>query len=119
MEFFQVRRVATGYKFDLRGANGEVVATSEVYETESACRKGQESVRKNAAIASVEDQTAGERCPNPKFQLYQDRAGQYRFRLRAKNGKIIAVSENYTTKGNCLDGMEAVRKYAAEDPDTP
>lgn len=115
MDYFLIRRVATGVKFDLRSANGEVIATSEVYQTESACRKGIDSVRKNASNAPVEDQTQGQRCSNPKFEVYQDRSGQFRFRLRARNGGIIAVSENYTAKAACLDGIAAVRLYAGDD----
>lgn len=114
MDSFVIRRVATGVKFDLRSANGEVIATSEVYKTEAACRKGIESVRKNAPLAQLEDQTTGECRGNPKFELYQDRSGQYRFRLRARNGGIIAVSENYTGKAACLDGIAAVRACAQE-----
>lgn len=109
MDYFVIRQVPTGVKFDLRSGNGEVIATSEVYKTQAACRKGVESVRKNAPIAPVEDQTLAERCSNPKFEVYEDRGGQFRFRLRARNGGIIAVSENYTAKSACLDGIEAVR----------
>ena len=114
MDHFVIRQVATGVKFDLRAANGEVIATSEVYHTEAACRKGIASVRKNAPNAPVEDQTLGQRCANPKFEVYLDRAGQFRFRLRARNGGIIAASENYTAKASCLDGIEAVRLCARE-----
>lgn len=112
MDYFIIRRVATGVKFDLRSANGEVIATSEVYKTEAACRKGMDSVCKNAPCAPIEDQTLGQHCANPRFEVYQDRAGQFRFRLRARNGGIVAVSENYTTKSACLDGIAAVRHYA-------
>lgn len=114
MDYFVIRRVATGVKFDLRSANGEVIATSEVYKTEAACRKGVESVRKNAPKAPVEDQTAGQRSANPKFEVYEDRGGQFRFRLRARNGGIIAVSESYTTKAACMDGIAAVRACCQE-----
>lgn len=115
MDHFVIRQVPTGVKFDLRSANGEVIATSEVYKTDAACRKGMESVRKNACIAQVADQTLGERQSNPKFEVYEDRCGQFRFRLRARNGSIIAVSENYTTKSACLDGVEAVRCCCREE----
>lgn len=115
MSRFLIRRVATGVKFDLRAANGEVIATSEVYKTEAACRKGVESVRRNAPVAPVEDQTLGQRCANPKFEVYEDRGGQFRFRLRSRNGGIIAVSENYRAKSACLDGIAAVRSSAAEE----
>ena len=45
--------------------------------------------------------------------MYRDKAGQFRFRLKARNGKIIAVSEGYTTKASCENGMDSVIKNAA------
>ena len=70
---------------------------------------------KNVQIAGVEDQTVEgyktEKCP--KFELYLDKQGEYRFRLKASNGKIIAASEGYTTKANCKNGIESVCKNAA------
>ena len=55
---FVIRKTATGIKFDLKAVNGEVIATSEVYNSEEACRNGIASVQRNAPIAAVEDQTA-------------------------------------------------------------
>ena len=49
-----------------------------------------------------------------KFEVYKDKSGQFCFRLVAPNGEIIAVSEAYTTKQKCLQGIEAVKKYAPE-----
>ena len=46
MGCFMIKTVATGVKFDLHATNGEVIATSEVYKTEAACRKGIQSVIK-------------------------------------------------------------------------
>lgn len=46
------------------------------------------------------------------FEIYKDKKGEYRFRLKAKNGEVIAVGEGYTTKQNCLKGVESVRKAA-------
>ena len=113
---FVIRTVASGVKFDLRAANGQSVLTSEVYSTESACRKGIASVRKNAPAARIEDQTqsGGRTLTNPKFELYTDKAGHYRFRLRARNGAVIAASENYNSWAGCRNGIESVRKNAAE-----
>ena len=113
---FVIKNVKTGIKFDLKAANGEVIATSEVYTTKAACQKGIESVQKNAAVAKMEDQTVEgfEQVTNPKFELYADKSGQYRFRLKAKNGEIIAVSEDYKTKASCLNGIESVKKNAPE-----
>ena len=47
-----------------------------------------------------------------KFEVYKDKAGEYRFRLKATNGEIIAVSEGYTTKQNVLNGIESVKENA-------
>ncbi len=113
---FVIRNVASGIKFDLKATNGQVIATSEVYESKAACLNGVESVRKNAAIAKVEDQTVEgfETVTNPKFEMYTDKAGEFRFRLKARNGEIIAVSEGYVAKASCENGIESVRKNAAE-----
>ena len=113
---FVMRETNTGVKFDLKATNGQVIATSEVYTTDAACKNGIESVKKNAPVAAVEDQTvegyATEK--NPKFEVYTDNAGEFRFRLKATNGQVIAVSEGYTTHANCLNGVESVKKNAPE-----
>ena len=113
---FVVKQTATGFKFDLKAGNGEVIATSEIYTTEAACRKGVESVRKNAPVANVEDQTVENYAvaSHPKFEMYEDKGGEFRFRLKARNGQIIATSEGYTTKANCENGIESVKKNAPE-----
>ena len=110
---FIIRHVPTGIKFDLTAGNGSVIATSEVYQTMAACRRGMESLRKNAEKAKFEDLTeAAFSVGNPKFQLYRDRAGEFRFRLTARNGNIIAASEGYHSKAACLDGIASVRENA-------
>ncbi|MCB9617615.1 MAG: YegP family protein [Sandaracinus sp.] len=48
-----------------------------------------------------------------KFEVYKDKAGEFRFRLKAGNGEIIANSEGYTTKASCLKGIESVKANAA------
>ncbi len=113
---FVVRTVNSGIKFDLKATNGQVIATSEVYASEASCRKGIESVRKNAVAANFEDQTVEGYAvvTHPKFEMYEDKGGEYRFRLKARNGEVIAVSEGYTTKASCLNGIESVRKNAPE-----
>lgn len=111
---FVIRRTATGVKFDLKAANGQTVAASEVYASEAACRRGIESVRRTAGNSKLEDRTAGtaEKVTNPKFELYQDKTGEYRFRLKARNGEVIAVSEGYSARTSCLNGVDSVRKNA-------
>ena len=96
--------------------NGEVIATGESYSSEATCLAGVESVRKNAVAAKLEDQTVAgfETVTNPKFEVYTDKAGEYRFRLKARNGEIIAVGEGYKAKASCLNGIESIRKNAPE-----
>ena len=52
---FVVKATKTGFVFNLKAGNGEVIATSEIYTTEATCMKGVESVRKNAADAKLEE----------------------------------------------------------------
>lgn len=113
---FVVKATKTGFVFNLKAGNGEVIATSETYTTEATCMKGVESVRKNAADAKLEDQTVAEvaAVTNPKFELYTDKAGEFRFRLKARNGEIIAVSEGYKAKASCLNGIDSVRRNAPD-----
>lgn len=113
---FQVSETKKRYKFSLKASNGEIIATSEVYAAKNSCLAGIESVKKNAPVAKVEDQTEEgyKTATNPKFEVYIDKAGEYRFRLKARNGEIIAASEGYKAKKSCLNGIESVVKNAPE-----
>jgi len=113
---FIIREVASGVKFDLTAANGQVILSSEVYRTRAAAIKGIASIRLNAVSAAVENQTEEGWAPqtHPKFEMFQDKAGEYRFRLKARNGKIVGTSEGYTAKAGCLGGIESVKANAPE-----
>ena len=116
MGTFVVKETANGIMFNLKAGNGEVIATSEVYSSKDACLNGIESVKKNAALANIEDQTVEgfESIKNPKFEVYLDKRGEYRFRLIATNGQIISVGESYKAKAGCLNGIESVKNNAPE-----
>ena len=116
MSKFVIRAVASGIKFDLVHTNGQVIATSEVYSGKKSCLSGVASVQRSAAAANVEDQTAEGfvKAKCPKFEMYTDKAGEFRFRLKAVNGQIIATSEGYKAKASCLNGIESVKKNAPE-----
>ncbi len=47
-----------------------------------------------------------------KFEVYKDKSGEYRFRLKAGNGQVIAISEGYKSKTSCMNGIESVKKNA-------
>ena len=48
-----------------------------------------------------------------KFELYKDSRGEYRFRLKAANGEIVATGESYKTKAGAKEGIDAVKSAAA------
>jgi uncharacterized protein YegP (UPF0339 family) len=50
-----------------------------------------------------------------KFELYEDKSGGFRFRLKAANGEVIATSsESYQTKSGALNGIESIKKNAGD-----
>jgi len=49
-----------------------------------------------------------------KFELYKDSRGEFRFRLKASNGQIIASGEGYKTKAGALNGIQSIKKNAAD-----
>lgn len=51
-----------------------------------------------------------------KFECYKDKAGEFRFRLKAGNGNTILSSEGYKSKAGCANGIESVKKNCG-DPD--
>ena len=102
--------------FKLKAGNGEVILTaSESYTSMSGCKGGIASVQKNA-LAHVEDQTVEgfEKLTHPKFEVYKDKAGEFRFRLKAKNGENIGKSEGYKAKASCMNGIASVGRNAPD-----
>ena len=111
---YVIKETKTGFTFRLKAGNGEIIGTSEVYKALASCKNGIASGGKNAPIAPVEDQTKEgfEKEKNPKFEIYTDKAGELRFRLKAANGEIILASEGYSSMSGCKNGIESVRKNA-------
>ncbi len=109
-----LKKAKDGYVFNLKAANGEVIGVSEVYTSINSARSGIESVSKNAPVAELEDQTVEsvEAKKNPKFEMYTDKRGETRYRLKATNGQIILTGEGYAAKASCRNGIESVRKNA-------
>ena len=117
---FVISAAKTGIKFNLVANNGEIIATSQVYKSKASCKHGIESVIKNAGVeiaaSPIENQTAAkvEKLPNPKFELYKDKKGEFRFRLKAGNGQIVAVGEGYKDIAACKNGINSIKKNATE-----
>lgn len=114
MSKFVISQTEKGFKFNLLATNGQVILCSEVYTSRAAAIKGIVSIRSSAATAHVENQTeeGWKAMPHPKFEMYQDKAGEYRFRLKARNGKIVGTSEGYSNKPGCLNGIDSVKNNA-------
>ncbi len=99
------------YRFRLKAANGKIIVTGEGYATMQACLRGIESIKKNAVEAKIVDE--GQRVGGPTFEIFRDKSLEYRFRLKAANGQIVAVSEGYTSRERCFDGIASVEKNAS------
>lgn len=114
---FVIKETKDGkFAFNLKAGNGEVIAVSETYTALDTCKNGIESVKKNAVEAKLEDQTIEgyETVTNPKFEIYKDKAGEFRFRLKARNGEIIATGEGYKSKDGCKNGIDSIRRNAPD-----
>ncbi len=112
---FVIKKAKSGMMFNLKASNGQVVATSEVYSSLDACKKGIASVQKNVGCP-IEDQTVEgfEKQKNPKFEVYTDKGGAFRFRLKSSNGQIIATGQGYKRRANCMKGIASIKKNAPE-----
>ena len=100
-EVFEVYKDARDeHRFRLKAPNGQIIATGEGYTTKASCLNGIESIKENVAFAD-------------RFETYQDKQGEHRFRLKAANGQVIATGEGYTTENALMNGIESVKRYAA------
>ena len=116
---FEIKRANDGsYVFNVRAGNTQIIAKSQTYSSMTACKNGIESVGKNAPVANIEDQTL--KTINveklPKFQIYLDKAGKYRFNLLATNGNnILSCTQGYNHKSSCKNGIKSVINNATAE----
>ncbi|MDL2205536.1 YegP family protein [Eubacteriales bacterium OttesenSCG-928-N13] len=105
------------YDFNLVAKNGEIIGTSQGYESEESCMVGIHSVKENCH-AHVEDQTEKNppNYPHPKFEIFTGKDEQFYFHLKAKNGQIVLASEGYTAKESAFKGIQSVGDNAPEAP---
>ena len=122
MGTFIIKKTPTGFNFSLLAANKEKIAvSSQVYANKASCKKGMASVGVNAERCISEDRVEDKTLKNPttktcpKFEIYFDKAGLYRYRLIATNGESIAMSEEgYKSKSGCLNGIKSVAVNAKD-----
>ena len=116
MGSFTIKPTSDGrWMFNLIANNYEIICSSQTYASVANCKIGVESVRTNCQ-AEVEDQTVDgyEARKNPKYEVYTDAGGKYRFRLKASNGEIIAASQGYKDKSSCLNGIRSIGSHAPD-----
>jgi uncharacterized protein YegP (UPF0339 family) len=101
---FEVKTGKTGkVRFNLKASNGQVILTSEAYDSLSAAKKGITSVKKNA----VNDK---------RFERKTAKDGSPYFVLKAANGEAIGKSEMYKTVKSMENGVASVGRNAPEAP---
>lgn len=108
---FEIKKAKDGrFVFNLYAPNHIIVATSQVYSSSSAAVNGIQSIITNAESAPVEDNTLKNPTKQsfPKWEMYIDKAGEYRFRLYASNGNCIVHSQGYKQKASCKNGIESI-----------
>lgn len=115
---FDVRKAKDGrFFFSLYASNGAVIAYSQIYSSLSAVNTGIKSVINNMDKAGIEDRTLKKSTalPCPKWEIYIDKAGEYRFRLYATNGQCVCHSSHgYASKSGCKGGIESIKRFSAE-----
>lgn len=124
MGTFIIKKTPSGkFNFSLLAANKEKIAvSSQVYSSKASCKQGMDSIARNAKKCieegRIEDQTLKtkvEPLKCPKFEVYFDKAGLYRYRLIATNGESIAMSEDgYKSKSGCMNGIRSVSVNAPD-----
>lgn len=107
---YVIRKSKVGFYFNVEAANGQVIATAQAYKAKPSCKGAIEALKKLVNVP-IEDLTIkdGPRYANPKWQVYQDRKNEFRFRLVASNGNNIIWGEGYSTMQACKAGVQSVR----------
>ena len=91
------------FQFNLKATNGQVILTSEGYNTKAACLNGVESVKKNAPIEA-------------RFEVKVAKNGKPFFNLKASNGQVIGASQMYASERTMKAGIDSVMRNASTSP---
>ncbi len=101
---FEIKAGKTGkFRFNLKASNGQIILTSEAYESRAAAVKGITSVKKNAGN-------------DKRFERKTAKDGSPYFVMKAANGEPIGKSEMYSKKASMENGIASVGKNAPDAP---
>jgi uncharacterized protein YegP (UPF0339 family) len=98
-KFIISKRIDANYQFNLKAANGQVILTSQGYNSKSGCENGIESVKTNSK-------------DDDKFERHSAKDGRCYFNLKASNGQIIGTSQMYESENGMENGIESVKNNA-------
>jgi len=99
---FKIKMTDSGkYMFNLVAGNGQVILTSEMYNSKSACENGVESVKKNSS-------------DDNRFERKEAKDGSPFFNLKAANGQVIGKSEMYSSNSAMENGIKSVKTNAPD-----
>ncbi len=99
---FELKTAKNGkFHFNLKASNGQIILSSEMYETKKAAESGIVSVKKNAADAK-------------RYDRKESKKGEHFFNLKAGNGEPIGKSEMYTSAAGMENGIASVTKNAPD-----
>jgi len=99
---FEIKTDKAGkFRFNLKAGNGQVILSSEAYNSKSACDNGIESVRKNSA-------------DDGRFERKTAKNGKAYFNLKASNGQVIGASQMYASGASMENGIASVKNNAPD-----
>ena len=99
---FEIKQSKNGkFHFNLKAGNGQIILSSEMYESRGACENGIESIKKNAGNEA-------------RFEKRASAKGDPYFILKAGNGQEIGRSEMYSSDTACQNGIDSVQKNAPD-----
>ena len=104
LKFEVYRDAAENFRWRLKASNGQVIGTpAQGYKTKADCRAAVDLIRREAGTDRL------------KFEVYQDAAGAYRWRLKSGNGQIVGTSgQGYKARADCEHAVDVIKKGAAE-----
>ena len=98
-KFIISKRTNGDYQFNLKAVNGQIILSSQGYNSKSGCENGIDSVKKNASDDS-------------KFERLKAKDDRWYFNLKAGNGQIIGTSQMYESENGMEKGIESVKNNA-------
>ena len=99
---FEIKKDKAGkFRFNLKAGNGQVILSSEAYNSKAACDNGIESVRKNSA-------------DDGRFERKTAKNGKAYFNLKAANGQVIGASQMYASEASMENGIASVKNNAPD-----